>query len=96
MIRIVKLTLQENRVDEFISNFNKNKQAIRNFDGVKHLELLNDKNNPNIYFTYSKWESEQHLENYRNSDLFKGIWKVTKPMFSSKAEAWSVDCLEKL
>lgn len=96
MIRIVKLTLQEECVTEFLANFNKQKAHIRAFDGVQHLELLNDKNNPNIFFTYSIWESEQHLENYRNSDLFKSIWAVTKPMFAAKAEAWSTESLERL
>lgn len=96
MIRIVKLTLQEECVAEFLANFEQQKSNIRAFEGVQHLELLNDKNSPNIFFTYSKWESEQHLENYRNSDLFKGIWAVTKPMFAAKAEAWSVESLEQL
>lgn len=96
MIRIVKLTLQADKVAEFLANFEEQKANIRAFEGVNHLELLNDKNNPNIYFTYSKWESEQHLENYRNSDLFKGIWAVTKPMFAAKAEAWSTESIEQL
>ena len=91
MIRIVKLTFKPDKVAAFIENFNQNKHHIRNFEGVLHLELLNDKTNSNIYFTYSIWQSEQHLENYRNSALFKSIWEVTKPMFSAKAEAWSVE-----
>lgn len=96
MIRLVKLTFKPDKVDAFIENFNQNKQHIRNFEGLEHLELLNDKNNPNIYFTYSIWQSEQHLENYRNSALFKSVWAATKPLFSAKAEAWSVDSLMKL
>lgn len=96
MIRIVKMTFEESKVLEFLANFHENKTAIRNFNGVKHLELLNDKNNPNIYFTYSIWESEQHLEEYRNSELFKNVWSKTKPLFIQKAEAWSVDSIVKL
>ncbi|TXB65806.1 antibiotic biosynthesis monooxygenase [Vicingus serpentipes] len=96
MIRIVKMVFKPEMVDEFLANFKEDKAKIRNFDGVEHLELLQDKNHPNIYFTYSKWKSPNHLEKYRNSDLFKGIWAVTKPMFSEKAQAWSVDSIEKL
>lgn len=96
MIRLVKLVLEPEHVATFLENFHASKKAIRNFDGVKHLELLNDKANPNCFFTYSIWESEEHLENYRNSDLFQGIWKVTKPMFAEKAQAWSVDSIEQL
>ena len=53
MIRIVKMTFKADKIDEFLSNFNNVKQQIRDFEGVNRLELLNDKNNPNIYFTYS-------------------------------------------
>jgi len=96
MIRIVKMTFKPEKVNEFLANFEKVKNHIRAFEGVKHIELLGDKNNPNIFFTYSIWRNEIYLEKYRNSDLFKSVWAVTKPMFSEKAEAWSVDSLVKL
>jgi autoinducer 2-degrading protein len=91
MIRIVKMTFAPEKVSEFLANFKEVKHKIRAFDGVKHLELLNDKNKPNIYFTYSIWESEHHLNNYRHSNLFKSVWAVTKPMFIEKADAWSLE-----
>lgn len=93
MIRIVKMTFSPENVDAFLENFNSNKNHIRNFEGVKHLELLRDKNNPNIFFTYSYWKSEEDLERYRSSDLFKSVWTTTKPLFSEEPEAWSVDSL---
>ncbi len=96
MIRIVKMTFDPAKVNEFLENFEQVKHKIRAFEGVKHLELLNDKNKSNIYFTYSIWEDETYLEKYRNSDLFKSVWAVTKPLFIEKAEAWSVDSLVNL
>jgi quinol monooxygenase YgiN len=96
MIRIVKMTFDPNKVDEFIQNFNQVKDKIRNFEGVERLELLNDKNNPNIFFTYSTWNSEEQLKKYRDSDLFKSVWAKTKPLFIEKTEAWSVDSVMKL
>jgi len=90
-IRIVKMTFREDEVETFLENFNANKQSIRNFTGCTHLELLKDKNHPSLFFTYSYWEKEEDLENYRNSDLFKGVWSKVKPLFSEPAEAWSVD-----
>ena len=96
MIRIVKMTFDSTKVEEFLANFEEVKHKIRAFKGVEHLELLNDKNNPNIYFTYSIWKSDEDLEKYRHSDLFKSVWAVTKPMFTVKAEAWSVEQIVKL
>ena len=94
--RIVKMSFHEDQVDEFLANFDKNKELIRAFEGCHHLKLLNDKNNPGIFFTYSIWESDAHLEAYRNSDLFKGVWAKTKVLFNDKPEAWSVDELKVL
>ena len=96
LVRIVKLTFDSSKVDDFLINFDKNKNQIRNFNGCRFLELYRDKENPSIFFTYSYWDSENDLENYRNSSLFKNIWKVTKAWFVAKPEAWSVDKIASL
>ena len=93
-VRIVKMGFYEQNIETFLSNFDKNKARIRGFEGCEFLELYRDKNDPTIFFTYSYWTSEDALEKYRTSDLFKGVWSVTKPLFSMPAEAWSVDKLE--
>jgi len=96
LVRIVKLSLQEDQIKKFLSNFNNQKLSIRNFPGCQFLELYNDKHMKNVFFTYSYWDNEDALNNYRHSELFQGIWAVTKPMFNAKPEAWSVDKLESL
>jgi len=96
LVRIVKLSLQEDKIEEFLANFNNQKISIRNFPGCQFLELYNDIHAKNVFFTYSYWDHEEALNNYRYSELFKGIWAVTKPMFNDKPEAWSVDKLESL
>ena len=39
--------------------------------------------------TYSHWDDKEALDNYRESDLFSGLWTKIKPMFGAKPEAWS-------
>ncbi|MBI9042660.1 putative quinol monooxygenase [Lutibacter sp.] len=95
-VRIVKMTFDATKIEQFLENFNENKTKIRNFEGCRLLELYKDKNEPTIFFTYSYWDSEKHLNNYRNSELFKAVWAKTKILFSDKPEAWSVDKLESL
>ena len=90
-VRIVKMSFHSKYIAEFQEMFNEKKQFIRNSDGNQLLELYQDKNNPEIFFTYSYWDQESDLENYRNSDLFKKVWKQTKTYFNDKPEAWSVD-----
>lgn len=95
-VRIVKMSFKLNTLDTFLSNFDANKVKIRNTKGCNLLELYQDKNDPTIFFTYSYWDSERDLENYRNSDLFKRVWSETKVLFKNKPKAWSVDKLDSL
>ena len=85
------MNFKANEIDNFLSIFNANKEKIRSSDGCSHLELFRDKTNPSIFFTYSHWDKDQDLENYRNSDLFKIVWAKTKVLFNDRPEAWSVD-----
>ena len=91
IIRIVKMSFQEKEVTTFLSLFEERKQLIRHFEGCKHLELLHDTHHTNIYFTYSIWESEKHLDHYRFSELFKDTWSKTKILFNDKPQAWSLE-----
>ncbi|WP_346883749.1 antibiotic biosynthesis monooxygenase family protein [uncultured Algibacter sp.] len=96
LIRIVKMGFYKQNVEIFLSDFEKNKKKIRHFEGCKFLELYRDKNTPTIFFTYSYWESEEALDNYRKSELFKEIWTLNKSLFSTPAKAWSLDRMEKI
>ncbi len=93
LVRIVKMSFDPEKTEVFLDIFNESKSKIRGFDGCEHLELYRDKKMPNIFFTYSYWESESHLNAYRNSDYFGMVWKATKSLFNDKPEAWSVDRL---
>ncbi|NMH23961.1 putative quinol monooxygenase [Flavobacterium solisilvae] len=95
-IRIVKMSFHEENIPKFMENFNLIKEKIRNSPGNRYLELYQDKNNPEIFFTYSFWETEEDLENYRKSALFDEVWTFTKKLFNDKPEAWSVNKLVSL
>lgn len=84
------MTFEPRKIQEFLGNFDKNKIDIRNFKGCHKLSLLKSLKDDNIYFTYSWWDDEESLNQYRNSDLFKGVWSKTKTLFSDKPEAWSL------
>ncbi|MFP2997587.1 antibiotic biosynthesis monooxygenase family protein [Spongiivirga sp. MCCC 1A20706] len=93
LVRIVKMSFNPQHIEDFISIFEDSKSKIRGFHGCDHLELYQDKNTPNLFFTYSHWQSEAHLNAYRHSDYFEKVWKATKALFNDKPEAWSVDTL---
>lgn len=89
--RIVKLTFQEDKIEDFKQIFLDSKEKIVNMEGCHSVDLLQHKNQPNIFFTYSFWNSEADLNNYRHSELFGKTWKKTKALFSDKPEAWSTE-----
>ncbi|WP_372946547.1 putative quinol monooxygenase [Muriicola sp.] len=88
--RIVKLHFKKENISSFERIFRETQEVIRNFEGCTLLELYQDAADPSIFFTYSKWDSEEDLEAYRESDFFKGVWARTKALFVEKAEAWSI------
>lgn len=96
IIRIVKMTFLPEQVPVFLTLFEKNKKLIRAFEGCTHLELLNDVNDPTVFFTYSHWQGEKYLEEYRKSELFNSVWKQTRILFLQKAQAWTVKTVHKL
>ena len=95
-VRIVKLSFHLENIPAFLENFELMKEKIRNAPGNRLLELYQDKQNPELFFTYSYWNTEVDLENYRNSELFYEVWQFTKKLFNDKPEAWSVDKLVSL
>jgi heme-degrading monooxygenase HmoA len=96
LVRIVKLSFHQDKIPAFLENFELVKNQIRNFPGNRLLELYQDKTNASIFFTYSYWDSEEDLENYRKSELFTEVWDFTKQLFNDKPEAWSVDKVDRL
>jgi heme-degrading monooxygenase HmoA len=93
LVRIVKMSFHEEKIPDFLANFETVKEEIRKSDGNRFLELYQDKNDKCIFFTYSYWETEADLETYRQSALFSTVWSYTKTLFNAKPEAWSVDKL---
>ncbi len=94
--RIVKMTFRPEEVNNFLDIFTLASTQIRAFPGCLHLELWRGKRQSNVLFTFSRWENEEALENYRHSELFRSTWAKTKPLFAERATAWSVDTLAEL
>jgi len=90
LTRIVQMTFEPENIPSFEQIFRESSEQIRAFPGCLRLELLQDLSNPVVFFTYSIWESEAHLEAYRNSEFFRQVWAKTRQLFARKARAWSL------
>lgn len=85
------MTFRSEACDEFLRIFDKYKHQIRNAKGCVHLSMLQCKEEPYVFFTYSKWNDENALDDYRYSSTFKEVWPQVKIHFAAPAEAWTVD-----
>lgn len=84
------MSFRDAEIENFLQLFNERKALIRNFTGCRHLELWQDACLPCTFFTYSIWDNEAALENYRLSDFFADTWQQTKILFAGKPHAWTV------
>lgn len=89
--RIVKLNIIRGKEVEVEAIYKQAEGKIRSMPGCLHLELFKHQvGDENSFFTISDWRSEDDLEFYRKSELFLSTWSKFKPLFSSKASAWSL------
>jgi len=90
LTRIVKLKFKPEHISDFETLFHEVEGYIRDYEGFQSIELLQDMNDPSIFFTYSKWNSETDLNAYRESVFFTKVWAKVKLYFSEKPQVWSV------
>ena len=90
IIRIVQMEFEEELVPDFLNIFAASRKRIRLFPGCTHLQLLQGEADPCVFFTYSHWRGEEDLDSYRNSDLFRGVWRNTRKLFRASPKAWSL------
>lgn len=88
--RLVKLNFKLDTSNLFVDIFNEKYKQILSFPGCAQLEVWHDINDKNIVFTYSIWDSEEDLNNYRSSDFFNELWPTVKSLFKEKAEVWTL------
>jgi quinol monooxygenase YgiN len=93
LIRIVRLTFAPEKVGDFLHLFETSKVRIRQRPGCRHLELWRDVANPSVFTTYSHWDTEEHLNAYRDSQLFGEVWPATKKLFAAPPVAFTVEQL---
>lgn len=90
LTRIVRMDFEPEKVNDFLNLFESVRGKISGFPGCTHLELCRDAGLDHVYYTFSKWEKEQDLDKYRQSELFEDTWAKTKQLFGGKPQAYSL------
>ena len=94
--RIVRMVFQEDKTTQFEQVFDESKEKIRARSGCNYLSPHKDHHQSNTYYTLSIWDSQQDLDDYRDSELFKTTWAKTKILFADKPKAYSLEQLVEL
>ena len=95
IVRIVRLTLSPADLGTFDALFQTHREAIESQPGCQGVELLLDPSDPCIRGTLSRWDSEDALNAYRQSELFGLVWPQTKKLFNAPPEVWSYEVGER-
>ena len=88
--RIVQLPIDPKckEGEAFIRLFDKYKAQIAGAEGCLGVKMLRSDEH---FFTYSRWESEAHLNAYRHSTVFEEVCPQTTALFSGKPKAWTCE-----
>ena len=89
LVRIVRLTFNEETISQFEELYAEHSPAIALRKGCLGVELVTDIRNPYVRATISRWEDEESLNEYRNSELFGVVWPATSMLFDARPEVWS-------
>lgn len=92
--RIVRLQFNPDKVEEFLNVYKKHINSMAKRPECISLELLKEKGTLSTFYTFSIWESEDALHEYRSSEYFRDIWGRIKPWFSEKAQAWTLEMIK--
>ena len=87
ILRVVRMTLVPSEVDSFKSYFSHIQSEIMAMPGCRSVHLCVDKDAPHRLATFSIWDSEMDLNNYRKSEWFGQIWPQTKAKLERPVEA---------
>jgi len=88
--RIVRMHFYPETVPAFLAIWAESRGHIRARPGCLGAQLYEDPAKPAVFYTLSRWQSAQDLEEYRKSELFGQVWPRTKALFASPPEAHSL------
>ena len=94
IVRLVKLEIQAEYAEQFAAFFQAEASQIQAWPGCHGVKAFRDVNQKSRFFTQSLWESEEALDQYRESDFFRKNWKTVKAWFAEPAQSWSTTMME--
>jgi quinol monooxygenase YgiN len=97
IVRLVKLTIEREKLNEALQLLEEIAPRVRAMEGCHFLEISRGiAPRENEIITYSQWDSVDHLNAYRDTELFGNFWNDLKTRFEKPASARSYDRIHHL
>lgn len=91
--RVVKLHFEAHNIEAFKVLLAETLPIVRGFEGCAEVFAYQHTENPQVFFTISKWNAASDLARYRESEFFTLTWAKTKALFAEPAQAWSIEAV---
>jgi len=89
--RIIKFKIEPVNADDFKQFIASIKDDFSTIKGCKNMEILNDKEDKDVYFMYTIWDTEFKLNQYRKSEINKTLWSKLQEWSKKEPQAWTVE-----
>ncbi len=90
ILRVVKLKVDPRKMEAFqlfMENLHDEKLRL---NGCLHFDFFNERQNPNIFYSYTIWEHEKFLKQYKKTDLFKEVVQTLRELCIDEPQAWTI------
>lgn len=91
ILRIVKMEVDDTRIDFFENFMNNLSEEKLTLEGCLHHDFFCEKDNRNMYYSYTIWQSEKFLNKYKKTDLFKEVTRTLRHICIKEPIAWTVE-----
>lgn len=90
IVRLVSLSFKPGKLEEFKRLYEGVVQQIRAYPGCLFVQLVADTEGQGDCYTISHWRSQESLDDYRHSPLFRSVWPRIKELLREKP--WAQSC----
>lgn len=91
ILRVVKMNVDEEKRDAFELFMKNLREEKLKLAGCLHFDYFHEKNNKNIFYSYTIWESEKYLKQYKKTDLFIEVVSTLKKLCTEEPKAWTIE-----
>ncbi len=90
ILRVVKMKVDLRKIDAFklfMDNLHDEKLRLA---GCLHFDYFNERQNPSIYYSYTIWEHEKYLKQYKKTEFSKEVLQTLRDLCVEEPQAWTI------